>query len=123
MDPERRDRMAFNLNLDSIAGSPKLTALTSGFAKLPGFLTGAVPGLGIHEPLMPNSDHANFAAHGIPATRIVAGFNEPESRLRLLLTGADKRRLAPEAELRAATLACTRMLWAALMAPELDLRG
>lgn len=123
MDPERRDRMAFNLNLDSIAGSPKLTALTSGFAKLPGFLTGAVPGLGVHEPLMPNSDHANFAAHGIPATRIVAGFNEPESRLRLLLTGADKRRLAPEAELRAATLACTRMLWEALMAPELDLRG
>ncbi len=114
MPRTRRDGLRMNLNLDSIAGHPKLTALTSGFADLPGLLQTAWPGLAVHEPLMPNSDHANFAAHGIPAARIIAGFNEPSSNLRYLLTPADKRRLTSDAELRAATLAAARMLWAAL---------
>ena len=114
LDPERRGRIVLNLNLDSIAGHPKLTALTSGFPELPGLLRGAVPGLGIHEPLMANSDHANFAALGIPAARIIAGFDAPESNLRYLLTGADSRRLTTDAELRAATLTAARLLWAGL---------
>ena len=38
---------------------------------------------------MPNSDHANFARRGIPALRLVAGFDEPDSRLRYLLTPGD----------------------------------
>ena len=45
--------------------------------------------LATHLPLMPNSDHANFAAHGIPAVRLIAGFNVPHSNLRYLLTAAD----------------------------------
>lgn len=112
--PERRARMAVNINLDSIVGSARLTALTSGFAQLPPLLRAALPGIGIHEPLMADSDHANFAAAGIPATRILAGFDEPDSRLKYLLTAADRRRLVPDAELRAATLACARLVWAAL---------
>ena len=40
---------------------------------------------------MANSDHANFAAHGIPAVRLIAGFGVPASNLRLLLTAADTR--------------------------------
>jgi len=103
-----------NLNLDSIAGHPKLTALTSGFPELPGLLRAAVPGLGVHEPLMRNSDHANFADAGVPAARIIAGFDEPTSNLRYLLTGADRRLLTSDAELRAATMAAARMLWACL---------
>ena len=114
LDEERRSRIVMNLNLDSIAGHPKLTALTSGFPGLPALLRGAVPGLGVHEPLMPNSDHANFAAHGIPAARIIAGFDVPESNLRHLLTAADRRRLTSDAELRAATLKAARLLWAML---------
>ncbi len=114
MAPERRARMGLNINLDSIVGSARLTALTSGFEQLPALLRGACPGLGIHEPLMRNSDHANFADHGIPAARILAGFDEPDSRLRLLLTAADRRRLVPDAELRAATAACARLVWAGL---------
>ena len=117
LPPARRAAMRLNLNLDSIAGHPKLTALTSGFPALPGLLQGAVPGLAVHEPLMANSDHANFAAHGIPAARIIAGFNEPASNLRYLLTGADRRRLTSDAELRAATLTSARLLWAALSQP------
>ena len=114
LDPEFRGRIVLNLNLDSIAGHPRLTALTSGFADLPGLLRGAVPTLGIHEPLMANSDHANFAAHGIPAARLIAGFDAPDSNLRHLLTGADRRSLTSDAELRAATLTAARLLWAGL---------
>jgi len=46
---------------------------------------GRLAGLPIatHLPLMANSDHANFAANGIPALRLIAGFNAPNSNLRL----------------------------------------
>jgi Zn-dependent M28 family amino/carboxypeptidase len=87
---ERLARMRMNLNLDSVAGHGQLTALTSGFAELPDFLCGAWPSLAVHEPLMANSDHANFAALGVPAARIIAGFNAPQSNLRFLLTAADR---------------------------------
>lgn len=40
---------------------------------------------------MENSDHANFAAHGIPALRLVAGFDDPGCNLRHVLTAADTR--------------------------------
>ena len=118
---ERRARMAVNINLDSIAGGSSLTALTSGFAALGPFLKGAAAAVGLplrtHLPLMTNSDHANFAAHGIPAARLVAGFDEPGSALRYLLTAADTRALVPPQELKAATLTAGALLWAALTSP------
>jgi hypothetical protein len=121
LDPARRARMAVNINLDSIAGGARLTALTSGFAALGPFLRGAAAQaglpLGLHLPLMRNSDHANFADHGIPAARLVAGFDEPGSALRYLLTGADTRALVPLQELKAATITAGALLWAALTAP------
>jgi hypothetical protein len=119
---ERRARMAVNINLDSIAGGARLSALTSGFARLGPFLRAAAGAaglpLGVHVPLMRNSDHANFADHGIPAARLVAGFDEPGSALRYLLTGADTRALVPVQELKGATIAAGALLWAALSAPE-----
>ena len=42
-------------------------------------------------PLMTNSDHANFAQGGIPALRLVAGFDDPAANLRSVLTPADTR--------------------------------
>jgi hypothetical protein len=121
LDAGRRARMAVNVNLDSIAGGARLTALTSGFARLGPFLRGAAAAaglpLGVHLPLMRNSDHANFADHGIPAARLVAGFDEPGSALRYLLTGADTRALVPLQELKAATLTAGALVWAALTAP------
>ena len=42
-------------------------------------------------PLMQNSDHANFALAGIPALRLVAGFDDPNANLRYVLTPADTR--------------------------------
>lgn len=122
MAAERRARMAVNINLDSIAGGARLTALTSGFSALGPFLRDAagragLP-LGVHLPLMSNSDHANFAAHGIPAARLVAGFDEPGSALRYLLTAGDTRAIVPVQELKGATVTAAALLWAALTASD-----
>lgn len=118
---QQRACMAVNINLNSIAGGPSLTALTSGFAGLGPFLRGAAAQAGMplrtHLPLMTNSDHANFAAHGIPAARLVAGFDAPDSALRYLLTAADTRAIVPVQELKAATITAGALLWAALNAP------
>jgi hypothetical protein len=93
-DPERR-RMALNVNLDSVGGSSNLAALTSGFAGLEPFLLRVAEKAGIPlrtvRPLMQNSDHANFALAGIPALRLVAGFDDPGANLRYVLTPADTR--------------------------------
>jgi hypothetical protein len=117
-----RDRMALNLNLDSLVGSPRLTALTSGFAGLGGFARQAAAAigldLGLHGPPMRNSDHANFADHGIPALRLLAGFDEPGSALRFLLTGADTRLLVGPQSLKAAAITAGALLHAALSAGE-----
>ena len=92
------ETLVFNLNLDTVVGGSGLTALTSGFEALGPFLTDVATtaglDLGVHLPPMLNSDHANFAALGIPALRLVSGFNEPESRTRLLLTRHDRSDLA-----------------------------
>jgi aminopeptidase YwaD len=105
---EEREETALNINLDSVAGSSRLTALTSGFAELDDFLssTAAESGvaLGTFRPLMANSDHANFARRGIPAFRLVAGFDEPASNLRYLLTPADTIDKIAPAELKMAAL-------------------
>ena len=90
-----RDRMALNINLDSVAGGSRLTALTSGFARLEPFLfhqseRAGVP-IDIFRPLQMNSDHANFARAGIPAFRLVAGFNDPIAATRVVLTPEDTR--------------------------------
>ena len=125
LDAATRTAMTFNLNLDSIAGSPRLTALTSDFPALGAFARSACAELGldvgVHQPLMQNSDHANFAAHGIPAMRLIAGFDEPRSALRLLLSPADTRLLVAPGELKAATLTAGAILWRALTAPDVDL--
>jgi len=104
-----RAAIKLNINLDSIAGSPNLTALTSEFAGLEAWLEerAGVHGhtLGTHRPLMANSDHYNFARHGIPATRLVAGFDEPDSNLKYVLTPGDTRdKVAPDDLARATAL-------------------
>src|SRR5260221_14433563 len=95
MDEAARRLMVININLDSVGGAFGLTALTSGFERLDAWVkdTAALAGMPIatHLPLMANSDHANFAAHRIPALRLIAGFNAPERNLRFLLTAADTR--------------------------------
>lgn len=119
-DTERR-QVALNINLDSVAGAGTLTALCSDFPALGDFVrtVSAAAGLpvGVYLPLMANSDHANFAAHGIPALRLVAGFDDPASNLRYVLTAADTRDKVSLSQLQTATLTAASLVWAALMAP------
>jgi Zn-dependent M28 family amino/carboxypeptidase len=70
---------------------------------------------------MANSDHANFAAHGIPALRLIAGFNAPDSNLRYLLTAADTRDKVRAAELDGALTLATALTWQALTASDATL--
>jgi hypothetical protein len=62
---------------------------------------------------MTNSDHANFAQAGIPALRLVAGFDDPAAHLRVVLTPADTRDKVGQGELRAATLFTAALVAAA----------
>ena len=110
LDSAERDRIALNVNLDSVAGGDRLTALTSGFAGLEPFLLRCAEEAGValdlFRPLQMNSDHGNFARAGIPAFRLVAGFGDPAASVRHVLTPLDRRALVPRAELgRAACLA------------------
>ena len=93
MPPAERQRRVLNVNLDSVAGADGLTALTSGVAGMVGFIRAALApadlSVGFSAPFMGNSDHANFLRHGIPALRLCAGFNQPASNMRWLLTPAD----------------------------------
>lgn len=107
---DARKRIALNVNLDTVAGSDDLTALTSDFPALEPFLreVGGLAGVEIpcFAPLRRSSDHYNFAVAGIPAFRLVAGFGKPESNVRHLLTAADTRDKATPTQLRtAATVA------------------
>jgi len=95
-----RAAIALNINLDTVGGDAQLTALTSEFPRLETFVreTAAAAGMavGTYAPLMGNSDHYNFARHGIPALRLVAGFNRPGCNIKHILTRGDTRdKLAP----------------------------
>jgi aminopeptidase YwaD len=115
-EPERA-KIALNVNLDSVAGSPNLAALTSGYAGVEPFLLDVAEANGQSlrtvRPLMTNSDHANFAAGGIPAIRLVAGFDDPNAHLRVVLTPADTRDKVAQSELRQATLLTAALVAAA----------
>lgn len=96
-------RIALNINLDTVAGGKRLTALTSGFRELEPFLLQAAEANGhalrCVRPLQTNSDHANFALAGIPALRLVAGYDEPDANVRFVLTPGDLGDKVTEAEL------------------------
>jgi Zn-dependent M28 family amino/carboxypeptidase len=121
-----RQALVLDINLDSVAGSSNLAAMTSGFDALGPFLTQVADSCGlaleIHQPLIANSDHYNFAANGIPAFRLVAGFNEPESRVRYVLTSGDTEDKVSLDELRAASLLAAAVAARACADPSLTFR-
>ncbi|MDA7949155.1 MAG: M28 family peptidase [Hyphomicrobiaceae bacterium] len=126
LDEVERAAIKLNLNLDTIAGSPNLTALTSEFPQLEAWLLECAGtlgcALGTHQPVMANSDHYNFARHGIPATRLVAGFNEPTSEIRHVLTPGDTRDRVQADDLRHATAFAAALTLEACRAETLELR-
>ncbi|MBF0277219.1 MAG: M28 family peptidase [SAR324 cluster bacterium] len=100
---EEKKRILLNINLDAVVGDPEITALISDHKGLKEQVKQAAAAIqskvNIHEPLTKNSDHYNFAESGIPALRLVAGFDNPESNLRFVLTEGDKRQLVAKEEL------------------------
>ncbi|SEJ49323.1 MULTISPECIES: M28 family peptidase [unclassified Variovorax] len=118
MDPSERATLALNINLDTVAGDDRLTALISDYPELAALIAEASAYSGVpvdcHLPLMPNSDHASFAHHGIPALRLVAGFERPESRVRHILSADDQPGVVREDELRRALRFTVAMSWHAL---------
>jgi len=117
LSAEARAKIALNINLDSVAGSPNLAALSSGYAGVEPFLLQVAVANGQSlrtvRPLMTNSDHANFATGGIPAIRLVSGFDDPNAHLRVVLTPADTRDKVAQGELRQATLLTAALVAAA----------
>ena len=116
-----RDRIAVVINLDTLAGSQRFACLTSGYDELERFAAGAGTRAGVsfqfHRPLLRNSDHFNFAEAGIPALRLVAGFDDPRAGARLILTGADRVGAVPMDELKHGVLAAGSLVWSGLTAP------
>ncbi|OZI66502.1 M28 family peptidase [Bordetella genomosp. 11] len=127
MDPGQRQSLKLNINLDTVGGDSHLTALISDFPALAAFVSQAGADAGVpvstYLPLMPNSDHANFAAHGIPALRLVAGFDRPESSVNNILSPGDIEAVVQESELRNALRATCAMAWRALTLPQDDLQA
>jgi Zn-dependent M28 family amino/carboxypeptidase len=126
LDGAQRDAIACVLNLDSVAGHTQLTALTSGYPALGDFLTATARSAGLmlatHEPIMANSDHYNFAVNGIPAARLVAGFDEPDSNLRYVLTPQDTLERCTVEEMNNAVAMTTVLAFNACQTRSLDLR-
>lgn len=117
MQADARGRIAFNVNLDSVAGDAALTAITGGFPGVAEFVARALGRVGlsagIHHGFMSNSDHANFVRQGIPALRLCAGFNKPDSHLRFLLTAADTPDKVHPHELKTAACVAAALVMAA----------
>jgi len=112
-----RQRLVFNVNLDSVAGASRLAALTSGIGLAESLVRGVNDAHGlairVHRPFMGNSDHANFIRNGIPALRLCCGLDEPQSNLRFLLTEGDTADKVDPNELKAAAAATVALVLAA----------
>jgi Zn-dependent M28 family amino/carboxypeptidase len=106
------------INLDTLAGSPDLVALTSGFDDLGEFVRRVCSSLDRTIPVIPkvmaNSDHFTFSSQGVPAIRLVAGFEKPADRTKYLLTEGDTREKIEPTEFKLATLTALAMVWEAL---------
>lgn len=121
LDDAERQAIAAVINLDTLGGSPDFTCLTSGFAALDRFVSSVAGERGLPlatwRPLMRNSDHFNFARHGIPALRLIAGFDDENAGARYLLTEADTADRVSAEELRHGAVVAAELVWAALTAP------
>jgi aminopeptidase YwaD len=122
-----RERMVLNVNLDAVGGARGLTALCSGFPMLASWVRRIADredeDLTTFLPLMSNSDHANFAAAGIAALRLVAGFDECKSNIRYVLTPADTREKVEFAELKGATRIAAAITWAGMTGERVEMRN
>src|SRR5258706_4256411 len=106
LDPREKAKLAFNVDLDSVAGASSLSVMTSGLAAADALAVQVNRDHGFrmrrHRPYMSNSDHANFIEAGVPALRLFARLDQPESNKRYLLTPGDTPHKGDPAELKTA---------------------
>jgi len=92
-----RAKISFVVNLDTIVGSDRLSALISEMDDVGAFVTAATAGAAVPvdlvRPVLGNSDHYNFFLGGIPSFRLIAGYEDRNAATRLILTPADRRDL------------------------------
>ena len=103
LSEEEKRKILININLDAVAGDTDITAMISEHPGLRKLVSAAADIVGItvrtYDSITPNSDHYHFAKAGIPALRLIAGFDKPKSNLRHVLTEHDKRDLVSDDEL------------------------
>ncbi|MFO0998581.1 MAG: M28 family peptidase [Alphaproteobacteria bacterium] len=116
--PEVRRSIALEVQLDTIAGSPNITCLSSEFPELAEMAESIARRIGtpikVIRPIKRNSDHYNFARRGIPALRLVAGFDEPECDVRYLLMAADTRDKVRVSEFKNGAAIAAEFVWCGL---------
>jgi hypothetical protein len=115
---DSRQRIAMAICLDTLGGSSRLACLTGGFPELDSLVSDAATAMGRELQVVPrlfaNSDHFSFARRGIPAMRLVAGFDDPNAKTRYLLTQGDTRDKIEPRDFRAATHLAAAVVWQAL---------
>ena len=119
---EERRKISLVVNLDTVVGSPRMTALVSGRSDVADFVqettrTTGSPVAPIY-PLQANSDHYNFHLGGIPALRLIAGYEDPDSMTRYLLTPADTRDKVDVGQLRLAAMTTASLVYEACQSRE-----
>jgi len=111
-EAERR-KIALAINLDTVGGGSRLSACTSGVEELTTYINKATAGgppLNIVRALQINSDHYNFHLAGIPAFRLIAGFEELESNCKFMMSAADTFDKVAPIELANAALTTARLV-------------
>lgn len=118
-----RKKITMAINLDTVVGHPRLNALVSGDRDLGAWVRSRTLDSGVEvEPiygLQANSDHYNFFLNGIPSLRLIAGYEQPDSTTRLLLTPADTRDKVDVGQLRLAAMTTLDLAHAACATSEL----
>jgi Zn-dependent M28 family amino/carboxypeptidase len=117
LSQEEREKIALVINLDTVVGSPKLTALVSGHIEVANFIKAVTKQAGVPVqpilPLQPNSDHYNFYLAGVPSLRLIAGYEDSSSLTRFLLTPADTRDKVDPGQLRLAAMTTLSLVFEA----------
>jgi aminopeptidase YwaD len=120
---EEREKIRIVINLDTVVGSPRLYALAGGRHDIVRFVEAS--GTTYGTPLIPifpvqaNSDHYSFLSAGIPALRIVAGYEDHHAATRYLLTAADTRDKVDRGQLMIAAMTAASLVFEACRSPHM----
>lgn len=120
LSPAEREQIYCNINVDTPVGYSRIFGLSAGDDRILELLRRASNrgGTPIH-PIYAhtsNSDHFNFLRAGIPAVRLIGGYNDETATSRLLLTSADTRQRVEPLDLRHGAMTTAAIVLEALSA-------